>query len=545
LPTGTNFRAKRPQAVPAAAGTEVRSVGAAEPDAIDAALALGSRLLNCPLFHGATADDLPIATRPGAPTAHFVADTVVETAAGRPAGIIRATAPRERPAFRPAERDVLDDVARVVAGLTEARAALGRTDHVTLLPNRQSFLEEASRPHDGSRLVVLVTLSDARQFNEVLRALGHDYAEAFVREGARRIRTVVQAEVTVFHVSVLSFALILDVSPEDGVPAIVPALAGVFRDPIVCHAVPVAVRVGIGMSALPPPPNAPSEALRAALTAAQDSRYRDRPWARYDRRTDEAHRRAFTLINDLHRAIESDDELHLVYQPRIRLRTGRTVGAEALLRWRHPELGAVSPGEFIPLAEATALVDPLTDWVIRAAARQAAAWRADDLDLCLSINIAPANLRERDFATHLVDLVERHRVPLSGVEVEITEGTATSGDAEVLQQLEAIGRAGMKVAIDDFGTGYSNLAYLTHLPASVLKIDQSFIRPLEQDPRRQMLVRSVIDLAHGLGFEVVAEGIETDTAYRLLDEWHCDEGQGFLMSRPLSPADFRTWLAGR
>jgi EAL domain-containing protein (putative c-di-GMP-specific phosphodiesterase class I) len=190
-------------------------------------------------------------------------------------------------------------------------------------------------------------------------------------------------------------------------------------------------------------------------------------------------------------------------------------------------------------------VGPLTDWVIRAAARQAAAWRDTGLGLRLSINVAPANLRDRGFAAHLVDLVERQKVPTSEIEVEITEGTATSGEAEVLRQLEALRDAGMTVAIDDFGTGYSNLAYLTRLPATVLKIDQSFIRPLVEDERRQFLVRSVIDLAHGLGYEVVAEGIETGEAYRMLADWRCDEGQGFLMSRPLAPRDLEAWIGAR
>ena len=453
--------------------------------------------------------------------------------------------PDERLSAIPVE-PAFDEIGLILAGLEEARRALGRYDHVTLLPNRTSFLEDLEhRDPAARRQIVLLTLADARQFNEILRVLGHACSESFIREGGKRVVAAVPG-VTVYHVSVLSFAFVVDGETDAEIADILSAIGRIFEPPIVCTGgVPINQRVGVGICALPPAPEPVAEALRSALTAAQDSRNRRLSHARYDRRSDEAQRRAFTLVRDLHRAIETQGELHLVFQPRIELATGRTRSVEALLRWTHPTLGNIPPGEFIPLAEATALVTPLTDWVVDAAARQSARWRADGLDLETSVNVAPANLQTAGFTGAVMETIGRHGLSPHSIEVEITEGTATSADPLVLAQLGELRDAGIEVAIDDFGTGYSNLVYLTGLPATVLKIDQSFIRPMDTDARRQYLVRAVIDMAHGLGYRVVAEGVETRSTYDTLLGWGCDEGQGYLMSRPLAPAALMDWLRAR
>jgi EAL domain-containing protein (putative c-di-GMP-specific phosphodiesterase class I) len=208
------------------------------------------------------------------------------------------------------------------------------------------------------------------------------------------------------------------------------------------------------------------------------------------------------------------------------------------LRWRHPTLGPISPSEFVPLAETTALIGSLTQWVLTEAARHAAAWHEQGLRLNMAINVSPQNLSESGFSDKVADVLQRCRAPASGFELEFTEGTLASNNNVVLAELKALRSTGVRIALDDFGTGFSNLSYITHLPADIIKIDKSFIHRISVDERSAVLVRTLIQLAHRLNYGVVAEGIENAEAYRLLAAWGCDEGQGFFMSRPLDAGSF-------
>jgi EAL domain-containing protein (putative c-di-GMP-specific phosphodiesterase class I) len=207
------------------------------------------------------------------------------------------------------------------------------------------------------------------------------------------------------------------------------------------------------------------------------------------------------------------------------LRSGACVGAEALLRWRHPTLGPIPPGEFIPLAEQTALAKPITEWVLEAAIDQVARWRHSGPAPRVSINASALNLEEPDFASRLMRTLERHRVAPDAIELEFTESALARDGSRVLDQLDELRRTGIEIAIDDFGTGYSSLSYLPRLPASILKIDRSFVRPLGSSSRDQRLVQAMIGMAHDLGYRVVAEGIETQDVYELLLAWRCGEGK--------------------
>ena len=282
--------------------------------------------------------------------------------------------------------------------------------------------------------------------------------------------------------------------------------------------------------------------LRTAHNAAQDARDADLPLSIYSEEADDHHRRRFRLLSDMREALIADDQLSLAYQPRVSLQSGACVGAEALLRWNHPVLGNVSPGEFIPMVEQTELARPMTDWVIGAAIRQIEAWRADGIDLPVSINVSASNLEEQDFAVRLIERMSESELPKGAIEVEVTESTVIRDGTRVGKQLQQIRDAGMKVAIDDFGTGYSSLSYLQNLPADIVKIDQSFVRDLAENERGQTLVRSMLEMARGLGFQVVAEGVESEGAYELLRAMACDEAQGYLISRPIPPASFADWL---
>ncbi|MCK8782289.1 EAL domain-containing protein [Rhizobium sp. NTR19] len=229
-------------------------------------------------------------------------------------------------------------------------------------------------------------------------------------------------------------------------------------------------------------------------------------------------------------------------QPRVDLASGKTVSAEALLRWRHPELGEISPAEFVPVIENTALAWPMTKWVLATACNQLGEWRRQGIALTLSVNLAASNLKE-DVVGELLSNLSLNDLPPGSLEVELTETSLMQDSAQVLAKLDEMVELGVNLAIDDFGTGYSSLSYLQRLPVSVVKIDRSFIRALGDGSREQKLVHSMIKLSHEMGYRVVAEGIEAPEAAELLRVMGCDEGQGYLFSRPLEVADFGDLLA--
>lgn len=417
--------------------------------------------------------------------------------------------------------------------------AIGRYDHVTRLPNRLPFLDyldgeiAAMRGDSKPRTLFLITLAEAQHYNEILRSLGHAFAEQFVRDGARLVGETVARDVAIFHVSVLSFAFVVPQHGQEAPRRLVESLLEAFRTPIVCQAIPIQTRVGIGLLELTSEAVFASEVLRAALTAAQDSRSREEGFAYYDASSDAAQRRVFQILTDLPRAMERDDQLQLFYQPRIDLASKTCVGAEALIRWYHPVMGWISPGEFIPLVETTAMISNLTANVLDMAMRDLRRFHAEGLDLKVSVNVSPPNLGEPAFVENLTALLQRYDVAPQKLELEFTEGAVSPNNARMQKHLIRLREMGIEVAIDDFGSGYSNMAYLTRIPADTVKIDQAFIRGMDGDPQNAFLVQQIINLAQGLGFKTVGEGIETAESFRSLAAKGCDEGQGFHMSKPL------------
>jgi len=282
------------------------------------------------------------------------------------------------------------------------------------------------------------------------------------------------------------------------------------------------------------------------VTAVHDARQRGVRWSHYDAMQDRAYRRAFAILTDLPKALASSEQpLEIHYQPKIDLSTGICTGAEALVRWTHPELGPIPPIEFVSLAERTELIHPLTEWVIGSTFSQVATWRRAGVQLRVSINISMRDLERADFPQAVEALMKKHGVQADWFEFEVTESVLMENHKLARTQLEALEAIGVEIAIDDFGTGQSTLAYLKHLPARVLKIDQIFVRGLTSDLNDQHIVRSTIELAHDLGCKVVAEGIETtDTCYWLADRG-CDFGQGYAISRPLPAKAFMSWMGER
>ena len=338
----------------------------------------------------------------------------------------------------------------------------------------------------------------------------------------------------------LSFVFRLPGNAEPDRPAMIDRLVAGFREPILVDDVPIDTRLGIGMKGSRGP--GAGEDLRAALSAASESRSSPKGWAWYDRKTDEAHRRAFRLLTDLKAALDAENQLELHYQPKVLLGSGTCLSAEALLRWNHPDFGPVSPSEFVSLAETTALVTPLTRWVIGAATTQAARWARDGLEMTVAVNVSPKNLEEPDFVEYLLFCCAANRLDRAKIEIEITEGISAARGGLILDRLAALRRLGFSIAIDDFGSGYSNMSYLTRLSASTLKIDQSLVRGIEPHTPDGRLVAGILKMGRDLGYRIVAEGIETEAERALLTAWGCDYGQGWHFGRAMPAATFEAWL---
>jgi EAL domain-containing protein (putative c-di-GMP-specific phosphodiesterase class I) len=251
--------------------------------------------------------------------------------------------------------------------------------------------------------------------------------------------------------------------------------------------------------------------------------------------------RHLTLKGELRQAVE-EDHLVLYYQPKISSATGRVTGVEALLRWQHPRHGLVPPAEFIPLAEYTGLIKPMTHWVLEAALCQHAQWRSMGLDIPISVNCSARNLLEEDLPGTVQAKLAAHGISPDRLVLEITETAIIEDPRAALDVLTMLADLGVMISIDDFGTGYSSLEYLIKLPATELKIDRSFVLGIGKDESNAVVVRSTIDLAHNLGMKAVAEGVDSMEVWEKLRTLGCDMSQGYLFSKPVSAADFIRWL---
>jgi EAL domain-containing protein (putative c-di-GMP-specific phosphodiesterase class I) len=248
------------------------------------------------------------------------------------------------------------------------------------------------------------------------------------------------------------------------------------------------------------------------------------------------------MIAELRDAI-AQDELVLYYQPKVSLRTGTCDRVEALVRWQHPQRGLIPPDDFIPLAEQTGLIKPLTQWVIRSALRQCRAWLDEGLDIAVGVNLSMRNLHDPDLVEQISHLLAATGVPATALKLEVTESALMTDPLRALGSLARLRAIGVEIAIDDFGTGHASLSYLKQMPVEEIKLDRSFVRDMTSDKNDYTIVRSTIELAHDLGLRVIAEGVEDQATWDMLVKLGCDLAQGYHMSRPLPEAALRQWFA--
>lgn len=444
------------------------------------------------------------------------------------------------------EDRILLDLAGLVMSQIDLQNTIGRVDATSGYANQHQLfedLDDLGRQRPGRQCAAaLVEFLPPAEVAQALSVLGTNHADALVRAAIRVLQSQLGDGCRLYHVGQMRCVVLPNADQPAGGSLDARVLAA-LAEPVPCDGVPVSLNPAVGCYTFMLGDAQPQLVLRCLLGAVEDARTAPEKRAEFDPAQAERKARMFALLGDFGGALASETQLRLVFQPRIDMATGELSGVEALLRWHHPTLGNVPPGEFIPLIERTALVRPMTDWVVAKAVRQAAAWSASGRDISVSINASAVNLDEPDFADRLLAEIGRAGLKPSLIELEFTESAIARDHDRVIAQLGRIKAHGVDIAIDDFGTGYSNLAYLQRLPVSVLKIDRAFVTNLITSAADATLVRTMIAMAHDLGYRVVAEGIEDQATYDLLASWGCDEGQGYHMGRPMAAALLAEWMA--
>jgi diguanylate cyclase (GGDEF)-like protein len=417
-------------------------------------------------------------------------------------------------------------------------------DRLTELPNRLGFereLEAAVSAAAAAGQPLAILRVRLERLPEIENTVGDDAARAVVSEIAQRLAAHASGG-TLARLGDAEFALLLPGADAESATATARSIGRTLEEPPRALGLPILVEPTIGISVQPEHGSAGAALLRAAGVAASAARKLGTTWATYGADRDPYDPRSIELLAALGEALDGGEQLQLHYQPAVDLRTRRVVGVEALLRWKSPRFGPVPPDQFIPLAERTGLVRPLSRWVLTEAFHQARDWRADGVELSVGVNLSARNLYESDVVERIRGLRETWGVPWRGIELEITESALIDDPHRARDVLERLHGLGITLAIDDFGTGYSSLTHLRDLPFSKLKIDKSFVLGVTTSEEDAAFVRAIVDLGHALDMQVQAEGIETAEALDLLTKLGCDLAQGYHIGRPMPEKDLRGWL---
>jgi diguanylate cyclase (GGDEF)-like protein len=430
----------------------------------------------------------------------------------------------------------------------EQMGHMAHHDFLTDLPNRVLLMERLSRAiglakRRGTRLAVLFL--DLDRFKVINDSLGHAVGDTLLQAVARRLLASVRATDTASRQGGDEFVVLLsEITDERAVCEVVDNMCKEIGAPYALQDQTVHIGVTVGISMYPDDSDDASTLIRNADVAMYHGKNRGRDqyhFFRADMNARAVERQRMEA--DLYRALDQH-EFVLHYQPKVNLDSGAIIGSEALLRWVRPELGVMAPGGFIPVAEACGLIVPIGRWVLGEACAQVKRWRDAGLHPgSVAVNISAPEFQDPDFVARVRHLLEATGVAPACLELEITESILMRdalGSAAILRELKEMG---VLLAVDDFGTGYSSLSYLRQFPIDVLKIDQSFVRDIGAPHDNGVIVSAVIAMGNSLGQRVIAEGVEHETQLIFLKEHHCDEGQGYLFSRPLSAADFGALLA--
>jgi len=419
-----------------------------------------------------------------------------------------------------------------------------RHDPLTKLPNRAALVESIAEAIAGGNAgggQLILCIISLHRFKDINDSLGHSGGDELLNQVSARLRHVSRNTDLVARFGGNKFAVFLNHSDANAVDVISKKLLSALEPAFEVSGHYLYMRGTLGMALYPQHATDALTLVQKAEIAMYQGKDAVRDFAVYSAEADTGSIEHLDLANDLRYAIE-DDQLELYYQPQLDLRNGIITGVEALSRWTHPKYGFVPPDKFIDIAERTGLIKQLTEWVLKTAIKHCAHWHRTGREIQVSINLSARNLHDESLVQLVANLLDHWHVPPQHVALEITE-TAMMADPNhaktLLRRLDALG---VRISIDDFGTGYSSLGYLKQLPVDEIKIDRSFVLNMTSDENDASIVRATIGLAHDLGLEVVAEGIEDETTQNQLRDWGCDVAQGYHIGRPMPQADLMQLL---
>ncbi len=435
----------------------------------------------------------------------------------------------------------------MTAQLKELYASLEHmafTDPLTGLPNRALFQDRlqqmilAARRDDKPFALLIMDLDHFKEINDTL---GHPVGDRMLQEVAQRLRAKLRESDTVARLGGDEFAVLLPTMTQGHAAMAARMLLQALRSPVVIDGHSLEVGGSIGIALHPEHGTEAPVLLRRADIAMYSAKQTHSGFAVYDSRLDHHHPARLALLSELRAAIDQE-QFVLHYQPVVNLWSNRVSGAEALLRWQHPREGLLAPQRFVPLLEETGLIRTLTPWVLTEALRASGALRAAGHALPIAVNLSARDLQDPNLSATLLEVLAAQQASPEWLAFEITESTVMTDPERARELLTQLADMGFRLAIDDFGTGYSSLAYLKKLPVRVLKIDKSFVIDMAQDEDDAAIVRTSIELAHNLGLEVVAEGVESEEILRRLAAARCDAAQGMHIGRPATLAELQDWL---
>ena len=416
-------------------------------------------------------------------------------------------------------------------------------DNLTDLPNRNLLMDRLKHAIKVSRRDAKpfsVCLIDIMRLQEINDIMGHSDGDLVLQQVANRLQDTLRDSDTIARIAGDEFVAVLPNSGSEHAHEIAKKILYAFEGLIYIKEMPLEVEVAIGIAVYPDHGDTPTTLLQHADVAMRIAKYETSGYCLYNPEDAPYSVKHLKMHAELHKAIK-EKTLILYYQPKLEVRSGKISSVEALARWPHPS-GMISPNDFIPMVEQTGLIRPFTHWVLEEAMNQCQHWQQRGIMLSISVNLSTRNLLDPALADYLNELLARYKLDPAYLTLEITESAVMNRAEKALKILTHLSTMGFKLSIDDFGTGYSSLAYLKRMPVSELKIDQSFVANMCHDATDANIVRSTIELAHNMGLQVVAEGIEEPEQLNMLIELGIDYGQGYLIARPMPHDDLTDWL---
>ncbi|MDP2904156.1 MAG: bifunctional diguanylate cyclase/phosphodiesterase [Methylovulum sp.] len=418
-------------------------------------------------------------------------------------------------------------------------------DPVTDLPNRTLFYDRVERAiftAGNKELLLSILLIEIENFKDVYDTLGRNSSDIILKQISARLQGVCTERDSIAKLDGNIFAILLTDHADIGeAEQLAQYIQKALEQPFLVERLHFSVHSNVGIVHFPEHGEDVDSLVQRAGVALDLAQTSHKGYAIYDSSLDKHSPKRLTLMSELRRAIERS-ELELFYQAKVSIATQKLYGAEALLRWNHPKHGLISPDEFIPMAERTRMITQLTPWVLKQAFRNAGDWHKQGIELKVSVNLSAKDLHDTELPDYITGIAAVTGIKPEWIMLEITEGSVMRDPEHALNIINQLHAKGYQFSIDDFGTGYSSLAYLKKMPLTELKIDKSFVCDIINSENDAVIVKATINLAHNLGLQVTAEGVETKEIMEKLSEYGCDIAQGYYLNKPLSVKDFDEWM---